>query len=518
MRTALDDEIARLTGAFRLHRAFIGGGWGIVGALAALLTAAIMARIIPLWQHPALLLLAVWVVGGGTLPGALLGYVWPVPLPRRLRLFDRRFNLAERLTTAWELSQGRIHAPSAIAHLQLEETMLAVQSIAPQTVFPLRPPRPVALLALALIVGLLPAIFLPNPQEDVLARRAAQREATAAAIAQLEATRQALADDTTLPTEKRAAALKALDEALAILHDQHSTPTEQSAALSEAERQLAALRSPEAAAQLQRLAEATPLSTAEIVRPLAEALQQGDAEAAASYLRSLTDSTNKHPLTAEELLALADAFAQMAEALQTTAPTLAEQFATIAREIYSGDLASAAEAVQQAAELLTETAQANVPNQTLEQAQAGLQQAQEALGDAQRQKPGSDAPTQAAFSTGQGETGTGKPGAPAGAPSNGGDNTDGMAPGGHHEDTGSSSPYGTKEMPRLGEQGGEITLPRQETAGPPHTTLGVTGEARVPYEAVYTHYAEAARADLTHNAYPPALRAYVRKYFNELEP
>ncbi|HQE93436.1 MAG TPA: hypothetical protein PLH19_10425 [Anaerolineae bacterium] len=515
MKPALDHEIARLTRALRWHRAVYGSGWGVVGALAGILIMAGIARLTPLWHQAELRLAGVWAVGGGLFLGSLLGYAWPAPLSRRLRMFDRRLHLADRLTTAWELSQGRINAPAALTRLQQEETLTAVRAIDPRPAFPLRPPRAAGILALVLLLGLIPALFLANPQESVLARREAQQQATEAAIAQLETAQEALADSSTLSAAEREVALKALEEALATLRDRHSTSEEQRTALSEAERQLAALRSPEAAAQVQRLAEAAPLSSAEIVQPLTTALQQGDPEAAAEYLRSLIDPTYQQSLTAEEMLALADAFTQIADTLQSTDPALAEQFQDIAQELYSGDIASASEAVQRAADTLSATAQADAPNQTLEQAQASLQQAQESLGDAQRpttaQASAENAATQPGAAAGPGKP---KTGADPGA----GDEPGGIAVGGHHEDVGSSNPYGAEEAPRLSGQGGDITLPRQETFGPPQTTLGTPGDTRVPYEDVYTTYVEAARADLARSAYPPALRAYVREYFNGLEP
>lgn len=518
MPTPLAREIARFSQALRRHTLMIGAGWGVVAALTLILTATIAARVTPLWYQAQLLLATVWAVGGGLLVGATLGYAWPTPLPRRLRLFDQRLRMADRLTTAWELSQGRITAPAAITHLQQEETLAVMRATDPQPAFPLRPPRAVGLAVLVLVLGLLPALFVANPQDNVLVQREAQRQATAAAIAHLEAAQETLATNETLSETERAAALKALEEALAALEDRHSTPAEQQAALAAAERQLAALRAPAAAAQLQRLAEASPLSTAEVVQPLTEALQRGDAAAAAAYLQSLTDPGSTQPLTAEEMLALADAFQQIADALQATDAALAEQFNAAAQEIYSGDMVAARTAVQQAAETLSETAQANAPNETLEQAQTAVQQAQETLGTTQRQtastSPSESAAAQPGSSGTQGQQGTGAQGQ-AGESSQ---TTGGAGGSEHSEDAGSSSPYGSGEAPRIAGQGGEITLPRQETLGPPQTTTGLPGAARVPYQDVYATYAEAAQADLSRNVYPPALRAYVREYFNGLEP
>ena len=518
MPTPLEREIARFTQALRRHSLVVGAGWGVVAALGALFAAAVAARLTPLWHQAELLLAFVWAVGSGLFVGAAIGYVWPTALPRRLRLFDRRLHLADRLTTAWELAQGRITAPAALIQLQQTETLTAARGVDPQPAFPLRPPRAAGFAALILLPALALALFLANPQEKALIQREAQQQAAASAIAQLEAVQETLAANETLSEAERAAALKALEEALAALRDRRSTPAAQQAALSAAERQLAELRSPEAAAQLQRLAEASPLSTAEVVQPLAEALQRGDAEAAAAYLRDLLNPTGKQPLTTAETLALADAFQQMADALNSTDPELAEQLASAAQEIYSGDMDTARAAVQGAAEALSSAAQANAPDQSLEQAQAAVQQAQESLGETQRQTtsgtPAENAAAQPGASEMPGESGAGAPG----------QTTDGAAeiPGSgssaHSEDSGSGQPYGSAEAPRLAGQGSEITLPRQETLGAPRTTTGLPGEARIAYQDVYAAYAEAAQADLSRSVYPPALRAYVREYFDGLEP
>ena len=518
MQTSLEREIARFTQALRRHGLVVGAAWGIVTALAVLLAAAIAVRLMPLWYQAELLLASSWAVGGGLVVGAALGYIWPAPLPRRLRLFDQRLHLADRLTTAWELAQGHITAPATLTHLQQTDTLTAARSIDPQPTFPLRPPRAAGFAVLILLPAFALALFLNNPQENALIQREAQQQAAAAAIAQLEAVQETLAANDTLSEAERAAALKALEEALAALRDRRNTPAQQQEALSAAERQLAELRSPEAAAQLQRLAEASPLSTADVVQPLAEALQSGDAETAAAYLRDLLDPTGKQPLTTEETLALADAFQQMADTLHTTDPELAEQLEAAAQEIYSGDMTAARAAVQEAAETLSEAAQANAPNQTLEQAQAAVQQAQEDLGATQRQTtantPSESAAAQPGASGMQGKPGTGT----QGQTTNGAAEIPGSGANTHSEDSGSGQPYGSTEASRLSGQGSEITLPRQETLGLPRTTTALPGEARIPYQDVYATYAEAAQADLSRSVYPPALRAYVREYFSGLEP
>lgn len=504
MDRELGRQLARLTRVLRAQSAMQGIGWGLVAALAVMLLAAGAAQLTPLWYRAALWLALIRALAVGAVGGALIGWFWPRPLPQRLRLLDRRLGLADRLTTAWELSAGRIVAPPAIVRAQAEETLRTLTTVRPEQAFPLRPGRTALLTALVLTGALGALLFLPNPQETELTRRAALQQAAQEQAARLETIARQLETDPALSAEQRAAALQALEAASAALRDPSTSPEERLAALAEAERQLSALRSPEATARLEALSEAAPFSTAEVVQPLTEALQRGDAAAAADYLRSLTDPTGR-PLTSEEMLALADAFAQMADSLQATDPALAEQFRNIAQEIYSGDMPGAQKAVQQAADALGAAAQAAAPNQALEQAQAQLQTAQQALGT-------TSSPAGSQMTSAREAGNAAQPGGNIPAGEEGGQT-------GHHEDTGSSAPFGPGEAARLEGAGGEITVPRaatEGTTGQPQT--GQVNPARVPYREVYTTYSQAAEAELARHAYPPALRATIRQYFSGLKP
>ncbi|MBN2002535.1 MAG: hypothetical protein JXA21_04195 [Anaerolineae bacterium] len=517
-------EFNRLTEALRRHRAVGGLGWGLAVALGVSLAAALAARILPIWYRSDLVLSLVWILLGGGLVGITVGYSWSGSLSRRLRLFDRRLGLAERLTTAWELARSHITAPETLIKLQREETLNTLRSVEPQTVFPARLPRASRIAILVLGILLIPALFLENPQEIELAKRAAQQQIIAEAAEQLKDTRDAL-EQAPLSEAEREAALKALDEALKTLNNPRSTTEEQLAALAEAERQLAELHSPESEQRIQNLAEAAPLSAEDVVQPLAEALQRGDVEAAAEYLRALTDPLSGRPLTPEEIAALADAFNQIADQLQQSDPELAQQFRDITQEIYRGDAESAREAIQKAAGTLSEVAQENGSNQSLEEAQAGLQQAQEKVGGQSQtaQNPAKGGNPQQGNSGQQGQQGnSGQQGQQGnsgqqGQQGNSG-NGNGQGTGGHSEDSGSSAPYGNTETARLEGQGGEISIPREKTEGQADPQTGLPGPATVPYREVYTEYAEAAEASLSRNAYPPALRTYVREYFGGLEP
>ncbi len=512
MPPALESEIRRLTHALRQQRAIIVGSWSTVILLGLSLMAAILARLRPLWTRDTLLLATVWGLSTGVPLLTLTGYLWPLPYPKRLRYLDRRLALRDRLTTAWELTTGQITAPSAMIRHQRRETLTALRRVDLGRVFPIRPPRKAILAGAATLLLVIPALILPNPQEAILARRAAERAAAQAAAERLERIQQTLAQEPALTLEQRETALAILEEALTTLRDPHASPETQQAALTEAERKLAALRSPEADERRLRLAEAAPLSTDEVVRPLAEALQRGDTQAAADYLRAITTPSDR-PMTREELLTLADTLSEIADRLQTNDPSLAAQLREAAQNIYQGDLAQAQEAIHRAADTLDAIAQTEASNRALSRTQAGLQEAQNTLASTARAGQGSE------------ETQTGQPDFPPGQtstggnPSQSGQGNQGIGAQDHHEDSGSAAPYRSDTAPRLEDVGGEITIPRlQEEGNRPTTTVGRPGTARVPYREVYATYVKAAEAALSRQAYPPALRNYVRDYFSNLDP
>jgi hypothetical protein len=60
---------------------------------------------------------------------------------------------------------------------------------------------------------------------------------------------------------------------------------------------------------------------------------------------------------------------------------------------------------------------------------------------------------------------------------------------------------------------GEIQISQQQNPLP-----GATGQALVPYHAVYAEYLDAANQSIERSAIPPGLKDYVRAYFSQLEP
>lgn len=366
----------------RLVESLTWGPWGAAAGLGAAMLLAVAARLWPL-------LLARWIAGLAglaVLAGVVLGVAAAWLRPRRLaqlaRAFDRRFGLAERLTTAAEIGAGRLRAQPAMAAAQLADTLDAARRVSPRTSLPLRASRKALLAFGALALALTLSLWLPNPQEDVLLQRAAVQVAVEEQIEELEAAREVIAETAGLTEAEREMLLQALEEAIAALEEGQATPEEAVAALSEAEQALAELQDPGAEAVRAGLDQAAEgMADSELTREIAEALASGDYERAAQALAAYGDDEGE-VLTREEELDLAREMAQAAEALAESDPELAEQLSQAAEAIQRGDIAEAQEAIQQAAQQMGEAGQRVERQQAVERALSELQEGREQIAQA----------------------------------------------------------------------------------------------------------------------------------------
>ncbi len=503
-------ELRWLRRALKARRALHSATWSLVLLLALLDLAFLAIRLRPLLHQHTLILIGLAAAMLTPWLAALLALLWPVPWEEEVRTLDRRLHLSDRLTTAWELAQGTTVAPAPMRKLQFEETMRRLAQVEPRRHLPLRPPRRALQALIILLALLIPLLALPNPQETVLAERERMEAATEEAARQLEEAVQKLEEHPALDETTRRKAETILAEAMAHLEDPQATPEEKMAALAEAERRLAALQSPQAEALQRHLSEAAPISTEPVVRPLTEALERGDVEAAADYLRSLAENEEGHPLTEEEINALAEALDEMADQLAETEPAMAEELNRTAEALRSGNTAKAKAALQEAASTMDKAAQQQAPNQALQEAQAQVQEAQSQLAQASGQPMLGEAGKQCqtpAEGTGQSSNNHGETA------------QQGQGASGHHEDSGSSAPYG-QEGERLASEGESITIPRKEMPNGMTTSIqeATPGQSRVPYREIYSAYRQEAEATLSREPLPPALRTYVRSYFASLEP
>jgi hypothetical protein len=370
----------------RLAESLAWGPWGAVAGLGAGLLLALAAWLWPLLMRRALIGLAGLLALAGAAVGLAAVWLRPRPPASSARIFDRRFGLAERLTTALEIGTGRLRTTPAMATAQLADALDAARRVDPGAVLPLRASRR-ALLALGVLAAALAlSLWLPNPQEDVLLRRAAVRAAVEEQVEELQAAREEVAQAAGLTEAERERLEQALGEAIAALErgldEGRAAPEEAVAALSEAEQALAELRDPGAAtvqAGLERAAE--EMADSELTRDIAEALARGDYQTATRALAAYSGAEGV-PLTREEELDLARQLAEAAEVLAGGDPDLAGQLAQAAEAIERGDVAEAREAIQEAARRMGQAGEHVQREQTVEGTLAQLQEGREQIAQA----------------------------------------------------------------------------------------------------------------------------------------
>jgi hypothetical protein len=333
---------------------------------------------------PMLAALAATLALVGTAAGLAVVWLRPRSPWRLARIFDLRFELSERLTTAVEISTGRLRATAALARAQLADALSVAAQVETRiaVLLPLRASRP-ALLAFGLLaLGLTLSLWLPNAQEDVLLQRAAVREAIAEQIEELEAAREEVAGAEGLSEAERETLLQALDEAIAALDDARAAPEEAIAALSEAEQSLANLQDPGAAAVREGMGRAAEgMRDSELTREIAEALTSGDYSRAAGALAAYSGADGE-ALTRDEELELARELAEAAEALAGKDPELAQQLAEAAEAIERGDIAEARAAIGDAARQMGEAGERVERQEAVEGALAELQEGREQIAQA----------------------------------------------------------------------------------------------------------------------------------------
>lgn len=511
----------------RLAESLTWGPWGAAAGLGIGLLLALAARLWPLLTQPWLGGLAVFLALTGGAVGLAFAWVRPRSPGRLARIFDRRFALAERLTTALEIGSGRLLVAPMMAAAQLADTLQAAGRVNPGNLLPLRPSRPALAVLGVLVVALAFLLWLPNPQETVLAQRAAVRAAIEEQIEELEAAREAVAEAEGLTEAERELLLEALDEAIAALDEGRATPEEALAALAQAEQVLVPLRDPGATGVRAGLDRAAgEMSDSTLTRDIAEALARGDYRAAAQALAAYSE-TKGEMLTREEELELARELAQAAEALAASDPALAEQLARAAQAIERGEIAQAREAIRQAAQQMGAAGERVERQEAVEGTLAQLQEGREQIAQAGGRQFGAGAQGAGEQegrevgkqgSGGAGEQGSGEAERPGGQQAGAG-----VGQRGHHEDAGTGAPYDEVYVPyRLDAQGTEVEIGREGDEG---VWVGDTplpapqgGRASVPYRQVYADYAARAGAALEGSYIPLGMKQYVRDYFSSLEP
>jgi hypothetical protein len=509
--------------------------------------------------------LALWIL-------IVIGYLMVRPLPpiRVAQRIDTLLDARERLATALELGQRAEQTP--LVELQQRDAYAFATTLKPRLV-PLEINHRPLMIALALVAVVVALIVLPNPQNQVLAERAAIREATQQAAAQIEQLRQEIAQNQNLSPEERAALDRELAELQQRLEQNPGNREEALADLSTTEARLQQRLSSDGEAQraaLEQLARNLQAS---------EGQQQSSRptlEQAEATLQQLAQQIER--MTPEERAQLAEQLRQEAQQLQQSAPQTAQALQQAADALQQNDLQQAQQALEQAAQSVQQAQQQQAAQQAAQQSiaqlqeerqsiaqsgqqqqgqqqqgqqqpgqqpgqqQQGQQQGQQQQGQQQpgqqqgqqqqgQQQPGQQQGQQPGQQQGQQQQGQQQPGQQQGQ-QQGQDGQSGAQVEGNQQSpaTGTEAGSGSSDLvyqpftpdgqPRDVERiqgqegaGGQTQIQQGQSNAP-----GSVNPLQTPYQQVLQDYQRAAGEALDQSAIPPHLKDYVRDYFSRLEP
>lgn len=487
----------------------------LIGLLLAL-AAALLSRARPIMTREAVALFALITILISLSVTGLIILLRRRTLHELARFADRQFGLRERATTAVEIRAGRLPVDETLAARQLSDAVVAAAAVDPTRGLPLQARPRDWLPALGALAALAILLWLPNPQEAVLAEQRALAATIAAQAAAIATVAEEIAANDALTAEQREILQGPLEEALATLEEPNLSREEAVAALSQAETELRELsREFDNEALSRALADAAnALSGEAAAADLVEALQAGQLAQAGAAAESLAESLNDLPPTDQK--SLADGLAEAAESLAGSDEAMADSLARASEALAEGNIAAAQDALSETAAALGDQAQSAQGN-------AQASSAADQLGEARQEVAQSgETPSTNRGSSGEGQAGNpaGDSGAAAGQEGGAGGASEG---GGHVESVYIPSPTGIEgdgenvelDVQCLGDSASCGPLGGQTPAG---ANEGAAAGSQVPYDQVFGDYRDAAFEALAGGDIPLRLQGLVRDYFSALEP
>ncbi|MDJ0753491.1 MAG: hypothetical protein QNJ45_08245 [Ardenticatenaceae bacterium] len=539
----IDQQLSRWDGRLRHRDALLWVPRGLLAGLMVGVALAAVARFRPLLTGSEILMATAIFSVLGMVAAALWVYVRRRSVAQKARFADRQFGLKERLITAVELREAHISAPETLRDQQVSEAAEILDHVDTPQALPLEintQDWSLIVLALALLAA---AMILPNPQESALRQARAVEQAIVEQVEQIEAIQEEIQQNDNLTATQQDELLRPLNEALAELESGDLTQEEALAALSEAQSELRALQGENDQSSLQdALSEAGgPLSGSSTTQEMAEAMAEQNLGETGRQLRELASQLPS--LTEEAQQDIGRRLSEAAQQLQATNPELAEQLATAGTSLQQGDVESAQEALESAAEQLeqaaTQQALSEAAGQTAEQLQEGRSEVAQAGQEQSSQQGQQGQEGQTAITEGQqGQTGqsgegqSGQQGQSGQDPGQGQLGQEGQPGengsfGGTNEGGGSAAQVFVPPFRDLSEfEGVEVELPAECVASPEdcgqlltQSPTDITSEdSLVPYEQVYSEYANTAYEALEEDYVPLGMKSYIRDYFTSLEP
>ncbi len=471
----------------------------------------------------------------------ITAYLWPIPLNKAARHFDRVFNLQERLSTALELNKDQRTA-SRLLQQQFQDTLAAAQTVRPERDMPVRLKAFEGLLAL-IFVALVGLIWVRgDPWFQAAQQTRAVQQAVNLQEQKIEQIIQQIQSNPSLSEQQKQALTEPLQQAQQGLQANPSLENSVSILTSTNEK-LQALSDAQAPQLSQALQQAGTQLAGQPGSPLESMGQQlanGNPISAAAQLKNLDLSK----LNAADAQQLANQLKNMAQTLGSTDPQLASDLNSAAQALSQGDTAAAQAAIQQAAKDLAQNGQQIILSQTAGQAaqqmqagagqilaaggspqnapgtqgQAGTNQSGQANGAGQ---PGSSQnPSQ-----GSGTSGSGK-GEGQGSQTAGNEAGSAPIPQNNGAGDGGQSNYEQIYAPSLlgGGQGPTVQLPSSgqgqdgTVTGQGPTSPSDSNQSLVPYTQVYSQYQQTNTQAIENGDVPFDFIQVIRSYFNSLTP
>jgi hypothetical protein len=487
---------------------------GALGAAIWLTTLQLAARVMPVDTRLQLALLGIPVI----LVAVVIAWIIRRPGPDALmQLADVRLGLQERLSTAWERRAASgvmddLLRRDALQHAQLDRLRRA---------FPVRINRREAGVLAIVAAAALALAVLPNPMDQVLAQRQADRASQAKAISAITAAQKKIAASTkTAPVDPQVQKiLSDTQQKIAQAQD----PRQALQAISPAEQQLQQLSDPQTAARTSTAQNvANALSTTTAGAAAGQALSSSPSKGAQS-LRDLASQLQS--LTPQERAQLAKALADAAQHAQD--PAMAASLQNASAALSSGDVAAASGSLTNLAGQLDSLQAQQNNDQAIASAINGLEAARQGLAaqadhsasasSSANASAAASASAAAAAAAGNGNgnvNGNGNGNGNGAGNGNGNGNGSGTGSSGTGS-SGSGSGSGTAAKP-----GERVYVPGQPVPGQVENDPTPLGPGQnvplTPYTQVVGAYQQAALDATSQSLIPGSERDLVREYFSRL--
>ena len=495
---------------YLLHAALAIGAW--------LLLVLLVARLTPLE--------ATWTVVAGGIPVliVLVAGAWAMARPGPMRLMrtaDLRLGLKERLSTAWERRIGN----GPFDEAQRRDALAQAARVELKRAYPMAFRRGEVLVTAVVAIATLALVMLPNPMDQVLAQRRADRTSQAHAAATVQAAKKKLASAST-PAPVDPQVQKILQDAQAKIA---AAPDPRAAlqSITPAEQQLLQLSDPQTparASSAQNLA--NNLAGTSAGATAGRALNASPAQGAQA-IRSLASQLQN--LSPADRAQLAQALAAAAQ--QSKDPALAASLSRAASALAANDPSAAAQALNAVAGQLDSLSQQESNDQEIASAINALEAARQQLAAQADQDSGlatANAAASAAAGSSPAASGKGNGSGSGNGSGNGSGTGNGNGNGnGAGAGNGGSGGSGGQGASGSGSGSGSAaqTTERVYVPAPPApgeqendpTPLGPGQDVPLtPYQQVIQAYQQAALSASEQSLIPGSEQDLIRQYFSSL--